>query len=338
MTSNNEIKMFTFNGHGETIPPYKDLNYDYIVNRQNKFEDKHKIELLPGEFIILVKEPISLRGASWIQDILFNDVLTSINAKQFVENIHNKINKSSELKSKNDLFGYFGYRYDYEKNNDNKFCPNIQLDSALTPDEFGLSDRFGLFNVPINVDKEKMAKLMATKKMSFMKNTLRKINFLKKYPYSDIDQQELIINYDWNLFNDKTCDLLTLINYIRQNLQTKNKSFVLFLNVCRSLNIQYRTLYTDISKKTALNLSELIEIIKKPNALAKEWTPQLNQQLSLQLSPQLNTPTKTTSSHIIKTNSKTDKTNLISLTDDEFYYKQKYLKYKQKYLKLKAMI
>jgi predicted Zn-dependent protease len=61
------------------------------------------------------------------------------------------------------------------------------------------------------------------------------------------------------------------------------------------------------------------QITKTLNPHAKKWLPQ----------------TKASSSNIVK---KTNETNSISLTDYDFYYKQKYLKYKQKYLKLKAMI
>ena len=324
--------MFAFNGHGTTIPS----NYSYFAD---------SIELNPGEFIIMNKTANALRGSGWIQNAFFNNVLTSKTKKQFIENIHMKINKSSEKTNPNDIFGYFGYTNDLDMTEYNSLCPNIKLSSLNEESLF--SDRFGLFNVPIIINEVIMNDLL--KKNNDIKyQEVKRIERLKKIPsnlshFNEDNRKQLynlIQNYDWTFYNKNNFDLKGLIDFIRINLlDEKNKTFILFLNVCRSLSNEpiiksvlrpdefVYPIYKPISLKYALPLTELIDKVQK-NVLsvdAKEWVPSNDKLLTSNTkeSISLNADAK----EWVPSN---DKKNIVN-----YNFKQKYLKYKQKYLKLK---
>ena len=324
--------MFTFNGHGVTLPPTN--SGDNII------------KLNEGEFIILNNTATVLRGSSWIQDILFSKILMSKNPIEFVRNIEEGINKNVSENLKKDIFGYFGFKSKLDMTNENNTCPNLQLDSKFDNTE-PYDDRFGLFNVPININENNMKYLLDNiQNLKYLDEESKRTRFLTKFSNVNnenlnIAQNNLITNHVEDFSNTVT-DLKNLIDYIRKT--NNNSPFILFLNVCRAL--YKNSNYTADLTKNALPLTQLIEILNNSpptfrlNATASEWRPPtigLNATASEWRPPTL----------VLNPSAPEWRpSNYISHIDDELpsafvqnrdknYMRIKYLKYKNKYIHLK---
>jgi hypothetical protein len=293
--------MYFFNGHGETVKPSEGNSY---------------ITLEPGQFVIMNVAARYTKGSSWMQDVIWSNILSSTNPYQFVESIELNINKNKHVGVINDVFGFFGTfgtSGTLDTCPDNTICPNITLESKYDWVKRGrveYSDRFGLFKVPIIIDNEKLSNL----KREYPKIS-RDIIFIEKVSRSDNElldreQEEVVVNKVTTI-NEST-DLYSVINMLKLAGITK---FIIFCNVCRYYEYSQRHEYSRESLRIACPLTYLLEEIK--------YNPDGMNIVMSRLAP-------------IDTEMAKKMIRAKPFIPKSF--KKKYLKYKTKYLELKKKI
>ena len=356
-----KLEMFFFNGHGESVPNQLKNN---IIN------------LSPGQFVIMYKDMCPLPGTASIQDIIFNHVLRSNTPEEFINNIKNIKIKSGEL------FGYFGSM------TKSTHCPNLLLSTyqqifeiLKTKGEFrrnNYEDRFGLFNVPININ-EGIDTLKGILPPHVSPLGKIKIDINSYLSYLDILQYKLINSK--NIFGINfpiypTTDYSSMseeysifdFTYLKEIVDMFNGNpFILFMNVCRSIDTTFTyntTLYTKELNSLLTELKNPITFQSLPYNIPYHYlesqdyasqpqyyytpfvdgaTSTLSTLPTLPILPILLTPstlptlpTPVSSKKLPFIDPKTGEPKIFNGGD--INYKQKYLKYKQKYLTLKNKI
>jgi hypothetical protein len=336
-----KLETFFFNGHGMSVPVnFRDGSNNIVPT---------KINLAPGQIVIMYNEMCSLRGSAWVQEIIFNDVVHSKNPQEFIENIR-KI-KPSET----ELFGYFGSLTNSEE------CPNLFLNTYYelfekfkdplfrrrTPYE----DRFGLFHVPLTYDQNKFDRIKSPHL-----NPLNKIKIDTKdlYVEEDFDQYELInpstvynlafpifpiypstnyIDPAFTINADYFKSLYTHYDFLqlKEILDMFNDlPFILFMNVCRSTET-INTYDTSLKiKRLELLQEEFLKTSLGVSAPAPAPAPAPAQVPT--------EPVKSKALPFTKNGKVVEMTRLPVVSGGSFDYKSKYLKYKRKYLELKKIL
>ncbi len=330
-------EMFFFNGHGTSIPHnYRNFDGNIIPTR---------INLKPGQIIIMYNDMCALRGSSWVQEIIFNNILASKDPQTFVTNIKRIQSNGKEF------FGYFGSLTEPTE------CPNLSLGTHETlfhklmsePDtrRIKYEPRFGLFHSPLNLDNSQLVSIPPALRLQ----KIRHIKIDKEYTVSDIAQYELI---NPTTVNDIIFPIYPSTNYIDEYsnpdtqrialkythfdfVELKNivemfddNPFILFMNVCRDTEQGY--VYDELPIK---DLNSLLRELSGEPGVPSVPVQQAAQAVQV---PDLKPydPNKRESKALTFFNSETGEP--IKIKGGNIDYKQKYLKYKQKYLDLKNKI
>ena len=111
-----------FNGHGRSVPE----EYKEYRDRSDKIgiSIPDTIKLKPKQYVIMYKWSCPLRGASWLQNIIWNSFFQR-NSKEFVLNLKN-------AKTEKDRIEFFEYYGSLDREID---CPNLILSVIPNNDE-----------------------------------------------------------------------------------------------------------------------------------------------------------------------------------------------------------